>query len=517
MPRISPALEQIKDILLEGRFEDAYREIKGWLKRHSPSAHEKIKLSEFYTWLGKEELSWKILGPPKTRAEIRDLDQDELCLQLRLAYCVGMLGSRYLAYRLIDAVSEHDLDLEKLYPQFYQNYGYLHISTYDYQKALWGFERAISLYPEESYQWFYIMVGISDSYCGLGRFPEAISHAQKLLTKIREPLLKATLWQVIGEYQNSAGLHLEAERALAKSADIYREEIKADTTKDYAYLLKHRGINAYFLGNSQQALEWLKEAKLILQRADQTPNSLREVNFWIEKIDPSETSLEEQISLRCYPQYSLYARLAGLVTSVDDKTPMPEWLAPYASVRSGDVWVVQAGKLESGFYERLDQELFQEGCIDLESSLWHKGGQEVEVLSPLQAELLLGLVGGGSRGVHEYLLLDRIYRQDFVEFQLGQDRLKKAMSELRKKGLNIKKDKMTYYWSETTDFRLVLPKDLITKDYDRFSRRVYPSCVSSKELAGLFQVSQRTAQRWIGRWRDEGRVREEEGKYYWSC
>lgn len=519
MGPVDEKLELIKDQLVEGNFSAATRSIGQWLKRHSPNAYERIRLSEYYTWMGREDLSWKILGPPKTKWEMSHLAVGELCVQMRLAYCVGMLGSRYLAYRLIQGVqeelSEQKISLQWHYPQFYQNYGYLHISSYDYEKARWGFENALELYPPSSYQWFYISLGLSDCDSGQGRFNEAINRALDLVSSSTSELLKATALQALGEYLTVSGQIKAGSDILLQSKAHFQKDPSALETKDYAYLLKHLGLNALLQDQLEQAKDYLLEARNFFLRADQTPNSLMEVTFWLEVLGHQEVSLQDQVTLRCYPHYSLYAQLIGRKRGAKDATPIPEWLQPFQRSSSGDVWLISDGKIVEKNYREIEDHLLQ--CsLDLYACVFQQHDQ-LHLLTSLQSSLLMSLIGGGTRGVHEYLLLDRSYRQDFVEYQSGLDRLKKAVLELKKKGFRIRKNKMTYFWDEVdTALTVIIPKDLIGREYYPRAQRHFPHGFETQDLVELFQSHPRTIQRWLLRWREKGHLVADKKPYAWS-
>lgn len=510
---------ECRELLSRGEFGQAQKKIKNWVKKNSPTPEERVALSEFYMWMGQEEQSWKVLGPPKTSSEIAQLNSDELCVQLRLAYVLGMLGCRYVARHLSDAAFEvmkgQGMDVAKLYPQFYQNYGYRHIITYEYSTARWGFEQALKLYPRESYQYFFISLGLCDCDSGEGNLADALERVEKLLHSIEDRQLLWIALQAKGEYLNFNGQVQEAYNVLQESLKLVKESELEQGTKDYAYLLKHLGVNFFLQGESDRALDALEQAKGILEKLDQTPNALMEVLFWIEKCSATRLSLEEQVTLRCYPIYSIYSQMAGRLRAPEDKTPLPPWLVPYQyTVQHGDAWLLSAEGIEQVVYGELRNEL-KGRQIDLYSACLIEEGQVARVLTPLQVGLLQSLIGGGRRGVHEYLLLDRSYRQEFIDYQSALDRLKKAIRELGKLGFTIKKSKSTYVLElDISKVSVIFPKDLNPREAYSYLSRLGHGEVSVELLVHIFNIHERTAQRWMKSWREQNILQQNGNKLY---
>jgi tetratricopeptide (TPR) repeat protein len=514
---IHSTLTGLREELAAGNFELVQKKIKSWLKKNSPNPKERILLSEYTTWMGQEEQSLKILGPLLAPPELESVTPEELAIQMRLSYVLGMMGAVYVSrrqfQRLAQQCQERKLVLEQLYPQYFQNRGYLAISTYRYKEAQDFFEKAIALYSPPAYQWVYSTLGLADSLCGQDRFAEARSRATSILSMELPKNLRASVLQALGEYTNLSGDHHEAAELLKDGLEEF-ERIEGNLqTKDYAYALKHWGLNRAFLGHKAEGIQALMKAKDLLERLDQTPNSLTEILFWIEGLDPSLLRFEEALTLRCFPTYSLYGRLVGRIPSTLDGTHLPKWLGQFERSEPGDSWLLEGQTIRSIHYNEYKN---SGTCLDLMSSCLFKD-EKPEALSPLQASLLLCLLGAGSRGCHELLLLDRSYREDFIDTSIALDKLKKAVRELRKLGFSIDRTQSTYRLSEFPSAyqHIIIPKTLVCAPQYPWIKKLHPEEIETKTVAGLFNVHQRTAQRWVQEWVDRGVLVKNQSTYCW--
>lgn len=499
-------------MLKAGDFSGAEKKLKSWLKKNSPRPFERIRISEYYTWMGLDSAATKILGPPLASSDLKTVDPAELCIQLRLSYMLGMMGAKYVALGLMRNIEERlKTDGEVIsnhYPQYFQNYAYLHLSYYMSQRARWGFESALKLYSQDSYQFFYISLGLCDCDAIDGNFEMATKRVMALSQDdsfSSNKLLKATALQALGEYLNYSHDFKAAREAFEQSFESFGVE---NHSKDFSYLLKHSGLNRIWSkSNPALGIDELIKAKDLLARPDQTPTSLIEVLFWINLYDPSKLSIEERLTLLAYPNYSVYSLAAGRVRDERDETSIPPWVKREIQLlegedKSSEVWLADQKEIKVCDYEELEVGSINHEVIDLKSSIIFSEEKSVESLSELQAKILIALAGGGSRGVHQYLLTDSIYRQEFINWESGLDRIKKAVKALEKFGLDIKVKNLNYIWHRE-DQVLILPTDLRPKRWYPYARKILKKPFNSDELAEVLGMSTRNAQRLIKEWRQE--------------
>jgi tetratricopeptide (TPR) repeat protein len=372
-------------------------------------------------------------------------------------------------------------------------------------KGLEAFEKALNLYPEDSYQYFYISIGLSDCDSLQENFSKASERVEKLLVGFTDKTLLAVGHQALGEYSNFAGQREKAITAFEKSEELFGAE---QGTKDYAYLKKHLGLYYFFMGEEKRALVEFKRAREILIAKDQTPLSLIEVYFWMEKIDKESLSLADRLALRVYPHYSLYAFLVGRERSSQDTTLIPNWLKDNFKAPEGNVWEISEGSIRDLDYQNLREVSHSQiASLDLVSGILRREGLPMKLLSPLQANLLISLIGGGERGVHEFLLLDLSYRQSFIDYDSALDRLKKAVSGLKEFGFRVQKEKMTYSLEiNFEEWHLLIPRDLKSRLYYPYVMIHFPGGFQTQDLAKLFGLSRRTIQRWVKEWRDKNLI-----------
>ncbi len=504
---ISEDIQKLGDLLKSGDFASAEKKLKGWLKKNSPRPFERIRISEYYTWMGHDAAAAKILGPPLGPSELKVVSAPELCIQLRLSYILGMMGAKYVALNLMKNIQEimgsEGEAIAHHYPQYYQNFAYLNLSYYLSKNARWGFESALELYDSKSYQHFYISLGLSDCDALEGNFNLAAARVEELLRGDNfknDQLILATAHQAWGEYLNYAHHFERARRHFDQSFSLFKED---NQSKDYAYLLKHSGLNRIWSEqDAELGIGELLTARDLLARPDQTPTSLIEVLFWINHYAPHKLAPEERLTLLAYPNYSVYSLSAGRARSLTDETVVPPWI-PKEIENPHDIWLASPTEIKSQSYQSLSHQDYEGELIDLKSSLIFSRKGEMSALSELQARILLALAGAGPRGVHQYLLTDFIYRQEFVNWDSGLDRIKKAVKSLSKFGVKISMKNLNYIWERDRE-TLILPTDLTPRAWHPYARKVLVTSFTSDSLAKALGLSTRQAQRLIKEWRQEG-------------
>lgn len=506
---ISEDIQQLGALLKSGDFLTTEKKLKNWLKKNSPKPFERIRISEYYTWMGLDAAAAKILGPPLGLSELRAVSAPELCIQLRLSYMLGMMGAKYVALNLMKNIQEimgsEGEAIANHYPQYYQNFAYLNLTYYLCKNARWGFEKALDLYDSKSYQHFYISLGLSDCDAIEGDYDSATGRVEKLVGENHfqsDQLLLATAHQAWGEYLNYAQKFDNAREHFDQSFTLFGSTNKS---KDYAYLLKHSGLNRIWSDTDRTlGIKELLAARDLLARPDQTPTSLVEVLFWINHYAPSELCQDERLTLLAYPNYSVYSLSAGRARALSDETRVPNWI-PKDSETTHDIWVTHNDEIISLSYQQFSHQDYPGDVIDLKASLVFKTSGEVSGLSELQAKILLALAGGGARGVHQYLLTDSIYRQEFVNWESGLDRIKKAVKSLSKFGVKIAMKNLNYVWDREKE-TLILPTDLTPRAWHPYARKVLTTHFTSDCLAKVLAMSTRNAQRLIKEWRQEGLI-----------
>ncbi|PIP94408.1 MAG: hypothetical protein COV37_05390 [Bdellovibrio sp. CG11_big_fil_rev_8_21_14_0_20_39_38] len=489
-------LDKIKKSIAEGKSEQAKTAIQKWIKKNSATPSERVTLSELYSWLGEDSSAWKILGPIPSLNELQGKSHLNLGLHFRQCYILGMLGAKYISNRLYDFLESQvsETQLKKIYPQFFQNRGYLFISQYLPEKALHHFLKASELYPIDDHRQFFIQLGIADSYAMLGAFEKskAIIEKLKLIPSFLKGELLAILYQAEGEYLNYLGLSEQSFKALSLSHKCFTG-LHLKENKDYAYLLKHMGLNLCWAGKAEEGIEYLLRAKKILLKSDGTPTSLLEIIYWIEIYAPEVLSIEERVLVRFYPQYSVYAERLGRV--YEQRSPKICPWVPQDKDNKESHWLVHQSKMISLSYAKTREQMSQQ-CIDFEARVfWNKN--QCEILSVLESQLLLTLFGAGKRGVHLYHLSDTIYRHEFTSWEHGIDRIKKQLKALKQRGFQVLLDNNNVIWSWDTNMSYILRNDLNCGSPLQALECLSGAPVSASQLKEAFGVSLRTAQRWI--------------------
>ena len=95
--------DQLLDIekqISNGQPKKALLKIKTFLKKAKLTSDERIRLSEIYRSLSENEKALKILGEELSPHEMAQISEQELAIQIRLAYMLQYLGVRYVAGRM---------------------------------------------------------------------------------------------------------------------------------------------------------------------------------------------------------------------------------------------------------------------------------------------------------------------------------------------------------------------------------------------------------------------------------
>lgn len=485
-------LNEIKELISQGKSSSALIELKKWQKKNKSSAIEKITISEIYTWLGDDVSSWKVLGSPLSIREMEVASEDQMILQLRQAYLLGMFGAKFISYRLYHFATEKfsPQKLQQLYPQYYQNRGYLCISQYYPNEAVSYFAEARKLYPQDDYRFFFITLGLVDAHAMLGEFQTSLEYVENLISLncFNQGDLFAILQQVKGEILNYLGKSKESFEIMTQSKKQFSKE---NQSKDYAYLLKHLGLHQCWNGKIDIGIKYLQLAKELLLHETGTPTSLLEVLFWIELHYPESLTLKEKVMLRCYPSFSIYSQRLGRKYNQDSCRICP-WVPTVKS--NVDYWLVEKNQiLELNDYSTTSK---KEPLIDFVSNSYCSEKEKI-IFTPLEGRVLLALFGASERGVHLYHLTDKIYQHEFTTWEAGIDRVKKLLKSLSQKIENIEINLNTVKWNWDSKWRFILPSDLeigspVKSLFIKFGRMPLP-----REIEEEFSVNKRTAQRWI--------------------
>ncbi|GAB4016902.1 MAG: hypothetical protein Fur0010_17100 [Bdellovibrio sp.] len=483
------SLEEIKLFISEGEFVRVRQEIKKWLKKNKTTYRDRITLSEMYTWLGDDQSSWKITGPLLTLKEMETANDDQMALQLRQAYLLGMLGAKYVSDRLYAFASKRlgPKNLEKYYPQYYQNRGHLAISQYLPENALEYFQKALEFYPQNDYRYFFISLGICDAYAMLGRFAEAKLILERFRLDSKE--LLAIHNQVYGEILNYMGESKESLSKLNKAKNSFSPD---NQSKDYAYLLKHMGLNLCWSGEIDQGISFLLTAKKLLLHETGTPTSLMEVLFWIELYQKEALTLRERILTRCFPHYSIYADRLGRQGPLSlDK------ICPWVPVVEERVlfWEVDGNDILKKQNYELPHRI-KTTTVDFVSNSFFDG-QARTPLTELEGRILLSLFGASIRRMHLYHLTDKLYQHEFVSWESGLDRIKKLLKTLSKKVDGIKIVQNTVIWNYPREYHFVLKSNLEIGSPVEALAIVLKRMPLPQEVEETFGINRRTAQRWI--------------------
>jgi tetratricopeptide (TPR) repeat protein len=521
---VSGRLESARLALSQGKFEQAAKLLALCSKRGKPTSAQRVTISEYWTWLGDDLRALKILGPPLSPNELETLEERNLVIELRKAYILAMGGARYLGLYLFDSIIELiKSPLEDIYPQAFQNRGYLHLSAGNFEKAEKFFLRALELYQPEDHQYFFITLGLHDCRLALGKYSEAYEILSKLPAHYSEQgdeknlpsTLKAIYFQVKGENLQYQGKFKDAQALLEEAIKLFGSQ----ENKDRAYAHKHLGVALLNQNKKESALEQLNISESLLLKKLATPMAIQEVYFWkylcSEKGQTDKTlEPQQEVSLYCHPSFGLLSsKLRG-----DNQIKAAQWMdeATQGLIQNKGGIFIQGQKLQQCDYETILKKKQEESLdwLDLYSGRLILNNTTT-LLDETTSYCLMALIGAGLLGVTEGLLLDFIFRQRFTRYEAAQDKLKKTIKKISKMGFQIERSKNTYFYN---GYKLELGVYLPFKNSGigpiNLIKNLYPLGFSNPDLKKSLDLSTRGAQRLSKDWYDSGKVFKENPTFY---
>jgi|GEM_PF-6729501 len=500
----SQALDLAAEKIRLGQTADATKILEKLSKRGKPDPFERIRLSEYWTWLGNDRKALIALGPLTGPADWPSLNPDALVVHLRQAYIFGMSGARYIGLDHFAAIKEilehkHHIDLTNIYPQIHQNLGYLNLIAGNFQEAKQFFNEAVKLYQKEDYQYFFIKLGIVDCELAAGDFISAHEILSNILPNQQKTLLSGIWHQVKGEALQLQGNLNEALEHLKTSIDILKES----PNKDFAYALKHYGITLFKLNRKDEALKNLTKAQNILTKPYTTPMAIQEVNFWINTIDPTLLRKEEVISLSSYPNFSLVSFLMGKSHEKFNNHQFPFWMKEQMTEGSSDGILLSKGSIATTTYSKAIDSWANQIVLDLQAGILFTKVGLPTLLERNTTLALRALCSSGTIGVPEYLLFDFIYRSKFSDYEYAKDRLKKVIKKIKSLGFNITRENNTYFFhGYKKPYSLFLPYSHTFKGPLEYLRALYADGFNVTHIEKSLGLSKRKSQRLLKEWNE---------------
>ena len=204
--------------------------------------------------------------------------------------------------------------------------------------------------------------------------------------------------------------------------------------KDQAYVFLWQGVIKGQQGDKDESKRLLKIAWDVLHHPLSQPQSQLTVLYWMER-NQIEIDIRSKIATRAHSCIHSFSYLLGKPIN-NSPYPLHARIAKNAKFNeSHDCWYITKDDVTPMAYTDLDLNSL-DNVFDLYSGV-EKKQKERETFTEIQIRAIIAAIGAGPIGIHEFALIDFIYRQDFWDWQSGKERLKKLVQYLRKKGVPL--------------------------------------------------------------------------------
>lgn len=401
------------------------------------SIQQKLKLSHELQWLGLPVAAMKALGKLAATADFHLLKPEEFCLQVRAVYMLNFLGATYVARRMLEKIEEHlqanKIDLNNYNFSLDMHRAYIDYESARYSEALPAFQKMVNESKDVSSKAYF---GLHLIACLEATDQEELARSTALEIFKEIPVEKNTLramyLQNMGRMEVLHGEINKATEYLDGALDLFGGNHR---NKDEAYAILWQGIAKGFSGELEQAQKLLKMSWEVLHHPLSQPQAQLTVLYWMERLNFTP-DLASQIALRSSTCINSFSFLLGKPIHEALAYPLHARIKREAKADPlHDAWLVHDGKIKPIQYSELDLNQFKK-LLDLYSGV-EKDDKARESFTEIQVRALIACLGAGPIGVHEYALVDFIYRQHFWDWQSGKERLKKLIQYLRKKGMPL--------------------------------------------------------------------------------
>lgn len=474
------------------------------------STQQKLKLSHELQWLGLPVQAMKALGKIAAPADFHLLAPEEFCLQVRAVYMLNFLGATYVARRLLIRIEEHlensKIDLSGFHFSLDTYRAYIFYESARYHDAFPLFETIVANakdFPTKAYLALHLISCLE----AIDRESEAKGLALKLFKEIpsENTTLRAMYLQNMGRMELLHGDKKLALNYLDQASSIFGGQHK---NKDEAYAILWQGIAKGMQSQEQEAHHLLKMAWELLHHPLSQPQAQLTVLYWMERLG-SPPELASQIATRSHTCVNSFSYLLGRPIHKNISYPLHSRVIREAkSNPDHDAWLVENGKVSPVSYSNLDLNQYDK-LLDLYSGI-DKDGEGRETFTEIQVRALIATLGAGPIGIHEFALVDFIYRQDFWDWQSGKERLKKLVQYLRKKGmpLTVRNQIHRLDLNDLDQKPIILPMALDFQGHHHFVRG-HAKRFTRLELEELLKTKKTNASLLLKEWCEKGIIAEE--------
>jgi tetratricopeptide (TPR) repeat protein len=504
-------LERLQQAVASNSYEELDNLIKRLSKIGGFTPAQKMIIADAHLLQSKGQRAIKLIGRELSFSELEISVPDVLGLQSYLAYILSLVGARYSSLRLMENVDrvarEKDIALTKYNPRYNLQRLHSYRIWSQFNRCLEICESELPKLDQNSWIGKRVLQEKSFALTGLRREKESIECADQLLSMINEDeepfwagrvhLNKAISYLGINELES-------AQNELDITARLYPLEEQQHRVGPYYQTLAQLD---FLRGNMEEAKNSLEQCRSILEKEDDyIPGNILLMYFWNEQIELAKPSFTEKVALRCHPAYTPYKHLVGLPYRKQKARPFCLlWDEKYED-NGQECWLAQEGDISpQTYHQAMSSSLKKDLLYDLVSGIIFKEGQVDEILTEPQLRCLATVMQSGAIGVNRWTLLDRVYRDEIFHSTTGEDRLKKLISSMRKKGFEFKLDKNIYTITLSNTATYIIPMDLPTSRVNLFMK--YCKFNFKREhVEEILSVTQSIAKSLVSKWLEMGYI-----------
>lgn len=490
------------------------------VNRKNLSTQQKLKLSHELQWIGLPVHAMKVLGKVAAPVDFHLLSPEDFCLQIRAIYMLNFLGATYVAKRLLERIEEHlkknRIDLAGFHFSLDTYRAFIFYESARYQEAYELFKSIVTNNKDPNTK-PYLALHLISCLEAINKEEQARALALDYFKSIpaENQTLRAMYLQNMGRMEILHGDSIKGQDYLEQSLRIYAGNYR---NKDEAYAILWQGIAKGLARDLQSAKHFFKMAWDILHHPLSQPQSQLSVLYWMERLG-HPPDLASQVALRTHTCVHSFYFLLGRPIHKNLGYPLHARIAREAKAEPNhDAWLVYEGTIKPVEYAAIDLNAFPK-LLDLYAGI-EKDYSSRETFTEIQVRTLIACLGGGPIGIHEYGLVDFIYRQDFWDWQSGKERLKKLVQYLRKKGLplTVKNQIHRLELEDLGSYPVIIPMALDFQGHHHFVKG-HAKQFTRQELEEILGTKKTNASLLLKEWCDQGLVKEDSksgAKVYYS-
>lgn len=507
---------------MAGGKDEACKMLNTFMRKTKLSPAHRIIIAKLYRSMHNIEAALKILGKLESPARLIELPEEEVKLQVFLVFLLGVYGIKHLSARYHQKMKEyHDQSGNfPLEPTFFYNASVIFLSLDNLcmsKKCADDFLHKIEGKPEFTL-FLHELMGMMTCYeqdyeKGGFHYDELLrvsadkgwlSWQAVALNRRAEVALRCQDYEQALKFVNRCLAIQKAKPELSPQERIITQILLGEihfAQKNLAKATEHF-VEAIHQGMAQMC--WLNLVFCAL--------------YYLEKINPKNITLSQQVAIRCHPDSSEFAYLSGK-RWVDGKSlPMSPWARTQYVPTPFDSWIISCSIDAAVSIEACDYRLWvraknispslteKVSILDLVSGIIFSAKGPIH-LSELNHKGLFAIIGSGQLGILKLALTDFIYQQDFYDVDAGVERTTKIVLSLRKMGFAISLAN-NYYTINLEPLckkfsQIILPMSWHMAGKWRYAIEAAPN-FSTRTLETLYRLPPSTAKKWLHKWKKQG-------------